>query len=343
MASQRLEVLSATRITAGVLCGMGAGALWGFVFLAPELIRAFSPLTLTIARYLAYGGISALLLAPRWHDVLTRLSRREWLGLARLGLVGNLLYYILLSLAVQNCGIAMTSLVMGFLPVVVTVAGSREHGALPLRRLAPSLALCGGSAICIGQQALATRATGGADHNLTGLLCAVGALVSWAWYGVTNSRWLSRLPHVTAHDWSLLTGIATGALTLALVPVAAMVDKADHASPDWFRLVGTSAGLALSASIVGNMLWNRMSRLLPLTLVGQMILFETLFALLYAFVWERRLPTWLEAAAFAFVSLSVVSCVAAHARNSAKGDRDGSERGDPAKLTGTLKKCSETR
>ena len=43
-----------------------------------------------------------------------------------------------------------------------------------------------------------------------------------------------------------------------------------------------------------------------------MILFETLFALIYGFAWERRWPTALEAAAFVFVALSVMSCVAAH-------------------------------
>ncbi len=57
-----------------------------------------------------------------------------------------------------------------------------------------------------------------------------------------------------------------------------------------------------------------MSRLLPLTMVGQMILFETLFALLYGFLWERRLPMPLEVAAFVLVVASVLSCIAAHHR-----------------------------
>jgi hypothetical protein len=43
-----------------------------------------------------------------------------------------------------------------------------------------------------------------------------------------------------------------------------------------------------------------------------MILFETLFALIYGFLWERRLPTLLEDTAFVLVVLSVTSCVAAH-------------------------------
>jgi drug/metabolite transporter (DMT)-like permease len=76
--------------------------------------------------------------------------------------------------------------------------------------------------------------------------------------------------------------------------------------------VAVVTGVALAASIVGNAFWNRMSRLLPLTMVGQMILFETLFALLYGFLWERRLPTAWEGAAMVLVVLSVLSCVRAH-------------------------------
>ena len=38
-----------------------------------------------------------------------------------MALTGNTLYYILLSTAVQTGGIAMTSLVIGFLPVAVMV------------------------------------------------------------------------------------------------------------------------------------------------------------------------------------------------------------------------------
>jgi drug/metabolite transporter (DMT)-like permease len=55
-----------------------------------------------------------------------------------------------------------------------------------------------------------------------------------------------------------------------------------------------------------------MSRLLPLTLVGQMILFETLFALLYGFLWEHRLPTVVEGLAVVALVTSVLLCVRVH-------------------------------
>lgn len=299
---------------AGLLCGMGAGALWGLVFLAPELARAFSPLQLTIARYLAYGLIAMLLIAPRRGALLPLLSRRDWLALGWLALTGNTLYYILLSAAVQVGGIAMTSLVIGFLPVTVTIIGSRDKGAVPLARLMPSLLLCVAGAVCIGWQALAGPRSGFVEAQLAGLVCAIGALASWTAFAVGNSRTLARLTSVSAYDWNLLLGLATGAQALLLIPAALAFDRWDQTPDDWLGFVGISVGLALFASLGGYALWNRMSRLLPLTLVGQMILFETLFALIYGFVWEQRLPTAMEVAAFAFVVLSVVSCLSAHRR-----------------------------
>lgn len=302
---------------AGVACGAAAGALWGLVFLAPELVNTFNPLHMTVGRYLCYGLISLALIAPRWNPVVKAVPRQQWLSLGWLAFTGNTLYYILLAGAVQTGGIAMTSLVIGFLPVAVTIVGSRDLGAVPLRKLLLSLLLCVAGAICIGWQAVAVPSSDPVMIRVTGLLCAIGALVSWTAYAISNARCLARLDHISSHDWSLLTGIVTGAQSVLLVPIAVMLDRSFHSSSEWLRLGAVSVGVAVLASILGNALWNRMSRLLPLTLVGQMILFETLFALVYGLLWEQRLPTLLEAVAFVLVVGSVLSCVAVHRRHPA--------------------------
>jgi len=308
------STMRGNRTLAGVTCGIGAGALWGLVFLAPELVRSFGPVEMTIGRYLAYGLISVLLLTGRWRSLLPKIARQEWRALAWLSLAGNTFYYILLSAAVQFGGIAMTSLVIGFLPVAVTIIGSRDHDAVPLRRLRSSLLLCAAGAICIGWQALAEPGPTAAGGQAVGLFCAIGALISWTSYAVGNSRWLARLDDISVHDWNLLIGIVTGAQALLLIPVSLILGVSENTPTAWLHFAGVSIGVALLASIAGNALWNRMSRLLPLTLVGQMILFETLFALIYGFLWEQRFPTWLEMLAFALVVASVTTCVAVHRR-----------------------------
>ncbi len=304
--------LSSSQTFQGVLCGVGAGAFWGLVFLAPEVVDGFGPLSLTIGRYFFYGLISLIILAPRWRSVFLHLTRQQWKGLAALGLVGNVLYYVLLATAVKLGGIAMTSLVIGFLPVVVSLVGSREHGAVSAVRLLPTLGLCLAGTACIGWQAFSSQGSAQAAQPVWGFVMALGALISWTWFAISNRRWLERLDRVSEMDWNLLTGVSTGAWALLLVPVAATFESATHSSSDWMKLFAVSIGVALLASLVGNGLWNRMSRLLPLTMVGQMILFETLFALIYGFLWEQRFPTAWEAASFALVSASVLTCLSAH-------------------------------
>jgi drug/metabolite transporter (DMT)-like permease len=305
-------VSDARNTIVGVGFGAAAGAVWGLVFLAPELAGDFGPLYLAAGRYLAYGLIAAALLVPRWPMLVRHLGRTEWIALAWLSLLGNTLYYILLSSAVQMAGIAVTSLIIGFIPVVVTIVGSRDASAPSLARLAPSLLLGIGAIGCIGWQTLASSHAQAGIMPLIGLLCAVGALACWATFAIINSRWLVRLEHVSAHDWSLLLGIVTGLQAVVLVPLALLLEPAAHDAAAWYRFLAVSGAVALFASVVGNALWNTMSRLLPLTMVGQMILFETAFALLYAFLWEARLPTVPEMLAIACMGASVVSCLTAH-------------------------------
>ena len=68
-----------------------AGAFWGLVFLTPELTRGFQPIQLSAGRYLAYGLVAAVLLAPSWRRVRPLLGWREWKTLALLSLAGNIM------------------------------------------------------------------------------------------------------------------------------------------------------------------------------------------------------------------------------------------------------------
>ena len=305
MLAQIYTTFHGTRL--GIGAGITAGAFWGLVFLAPELAPGFSPLQLSAGRYLAYGIVAALLVARAWPRLRQRLSWADWRGLAWLSLAGNIVYYLFLAQAVQSGGVAMTSIVIGLLPITVSLAGAREHGALPLRRLAPSLLLGGAGLACIGWDAL-DAADGG---SAIGLLCAVGALLSWTFYAVANRRWLARLDGISANEWSLLVGVMTGAQAL-LLALPAFPGSAAHTGAEWLRFLGVVTAVGIFCSVVGNALWNHASRALPMALMGQMIVFETLFASLYGFLWERRWPGGLEAAALVLLVAGVVSCAAAH-------------------------------
>jgi drug/metabolite transporter (DMT)-like permease len=292
----------------GIAAGLNAGAFWGLVFLAPKLAAGFPALQLSAGRYLAYGLVAAVLVAPSWRRLTGALGWRAWRALAWLSFIGNILYYVLLARAVQAGGVAMTAFVIGLLPLAVTLVGSRARHARPLRALLPSLACSAAGLVCISRQSLAASGWG----SLTGLLCAGGALLSWTTYAVSNSRWLARLDHVSARDWSLLTGVVTGLEAIVLAVPAFYGDTINHTGADWARFAGLIGAMALFCSVLGNALWNIASRALPLALTGQMIVFETVFASLYGYLWEGRWPTPLEGLALALLVAGVALCARAH-------------------------------
>jgi len=203
----------------GVGNGVAAGAVWGLVFLAPQLLKDFSAIQISAGRYLAYGLIAVLLLAPRWRGATAAIGKAEWRALVGLSLLGNILYYVLLANAVWFAGGPASALIVGLVPVVVTVLGARREGAVAFRSLAGPLAVCLLGVVLVGYEALAADTA--AHDPLTralGLACAVGALASWTAYSLWNGRWLERRPDVSAHDWSLLTGVVTGGLALMPSP-----------------------------------------------------------------------------------------------------------------------------
>lgn len=308
----------ANRTLTGIANGMAAGALWGMVFLAPAVLHGFGALQLAVGRYLVYGLVAVLLLAPRWGQLRAVVGIAQWRQLAALSVVGNLLYFVFLATAVQWAGGAAAALIVGMVPVLVAVVGSRAPAAVPLRALLPSLALCVAGTALVAWSALQHGGGSGVETGIgqraLGLLCALAALVSWALYAVANVHAMRANPQLSGHDWSLLTGVATGALTLVLLPLALWWGPHGQAAADWLRFAGVSVALAIGASVIGNACWNRATRHLPLSLGGQLIVFETLFALLYGFAWQQRWPDPAQWLAVALLVAGVVLCARVHAR-----------------------------
>ncbi|MGF6778680.1 DMT family transporter [Paraburkholderia sp. GAS334] len=303
----------------GVAYGVMAGALWGVVFLAPRLLADFSPLLLGAGRYVMYGVVSVLAALPSARSLLRRLTREDLRALVTLALAGNILYYVLLASAVHMVGVAPSSLIVGVLPVTVTLLGRRDHGAVPLTRLVLPLAMVVAGIACINIDVF-TVDGGGATSVTTkvaGLVCAAGALACWTWFAVENTRYLRRNPHFSGNEWSVLWGVVTGALAAIMWGVIAVlpagVAPAPVADARWHLFWTVNLVLAIGASWLGNGLWNAASKRLPLTLSGQMIVFETLFALLYGFIYDHRMPRPLEMAAIALLVAGVSWSVRQHA------------------------------
>lgn len=287
----------------GVLYAGLAGALWGAVLMVPQWLAEFSPVLLACARFVVFGGVSLLMLLPM-RRVLRGLTLGDVWMLARLSLVGNLLYFICLVGAIQNLGVAPASLIVGILPLTITLYGRNDRDAVALSRLVGPLALILAGMLCINLQTFAFE-PGPLLDKLIGVAYALGALACWTWYGVQNSRYLKQCGHFDSHQWSVLCGVATGLFSLVLVAGVWLLRPQDlqvDTTPErwmWFWI--GCLGCALIGSWLAALLWNASSKRLPVTLSGQLIVFETLFALLYAFIWRHSGPNTLESLAIVLV------------------------------------------
>jgi drug/metabolite transporter (DMT)-like permease len=63
---------------------------------------------------------------------------------------------------------------------------------------------------------------------------------------------------------------------------------------------------------LATLFWNIASQRLSASLCGQLIVSETLFALLYSFMWDRQWPSALQALACALFVMGIVVSVRAH-------------------------------
>ena len=286
----------------GVLWALAAGAMWGLVFVAPLMLPEYPAALQSVGRYLAFG----LLCVPlAWFDraELRALSRADWWQALQLALVGNLLYYLLLASSIQRTGGPLSTVIIGTLPVVITIVANRRDaardGRLPWRRLWPALALIAAGIALVNhtelQAVVADPARDVAVYGL-GVLLAVGAVACWTWYPLRNADWLRAHPGRSARAWSTAQGLATlplAALGYALVWGLDAVRGEPFPMPFGPRpevFLGLMVSVGLLASWLGTLCWNAASQRLPTALAGQLIVFETLAALLYAYLWRGQWP-----------------------------------------------------
>ena len=308
---------------AGLIAALGAGLIWGLVFIVPLILPDYPGVTLAAGRYLAFG-VLAVLLARADRAALKRLTRADWIEAAKLAVIGNVFYYATLASAIQLAGAPVPTMIIGTLPVAIAIAAKltssdeADHG-LPWSRLALPLIVIATGLVLVHAQADTTGEVVQDARYWLGLGLAVIGLACWTWYPLTNSRWLRRQGPGLARAWATAQGLMTlPAAVLAFAAIAVWQQATEGA----IDLLGPRPGLfitlmlltGLLASWLGVMLWNRASHLLPAALTGQLIVFETLAALAYAFVWYQRWPTPAEGGGIVLLIAGVVLAVRAFRR-----------------------------
>ncbi len=281
----------------GTLFALGACFLWGLIFVVPMFVHGFDPLEVALGRHSVFGIVSVLFFLISYKKFRTY-PLRYWLKALFFALITNIFYYSCVVKGVSCASPAITALILGVSPIVISFFGNWLEKECKYQDLViPSILILVGLLLVNVPALLEVQV--GIDYWF-GILSAFGALFAWSWFVVMNSRFLKRNPEVVPHDWSTMIGVAT----FVWVAVLGTLYESWQGMENWQKFTTPSQSLyyyilgsltlGILCSWVGVYLWNNASLRLPVSLAGELTIFETLFGLLFFYLIEQRIPPYTE-------------------------------------------------
>ena len=226
------------------------------------------------------------------------LTSADWLCAAKLGTIGMLVNFIAMLYCSAWAGVSISGITTGAIPVCVAIiANARDRRAgkpfLAMNRLVFPLLL-----ISIGFLLCNYSELGNIDASQTfkffcGVALGLSHTALWTWYPIVNAEWLQNHPQADASTWATLQCavlLPTGLLTYLLYWHFLLPDVPFLGDqPTYFVAVLFANGLVCGWGATA--LWNFMCQRVPTSLSGQLMVFETIFAVLFIHVLERRWPS----------------------------------------------------
>lgn len=303
----------------GIAFALMAGLMWGLIFVGPVIVPEYPAVLQSAGRYVAFGLITLPLV---WYDRkrLRQLRRADWIEALKLTLVGNLMYYFFLASAIQRTGAPVSTMIIGTLPVVISVTAnllySQQEGQLAWSKLLPSLLLILVGLGCVNLAEIDAQAgTLELERYLSGIVLAVLAVMCWTWYPLRNARWLRRNRDKKATTWATAQGIVTLPLAVFAYLLASL--QLSLTQPDFSLPLGPRPAvfialmltIGLLCSWIGTFCWNQASQRLPTALVGPLIVFETLAGLGYTFMLRQEWPPLLTLSGIGCLLVGVIAAM----------------------------------
>jgi drug/metabolite transporter (DMT)-like permease len=213
------------------------------------------------------------------------------------------------------------------------VVGNWLSPAYPWRRLAlPLILVTAGLALVSGLEIAGVHAyqPGSPAEKIAGLIAACGAVVLWTWYALANARFLAARQDVSSAHWATVVGVATGAVTLAVVPIAAVTGQlaapaTGHTGTG--QLIAAVIILGVVVSWMGTWLWNLASSRLSPVLAGLLVNVETIAGFAYVYAAKLRWPPAGQLAGLVLLIIGVALAV----RRQQPDPADPSRREPPAR------------
>lgn len=291
----------------GIVFALLACFIWGLIFIVPGFMSGFSSLEIALGRYTVYGILSSLIFCRAKFQGKCRYPLSIWIKALYFSLICTMGYYTFLVLALRYASPAICALVLGISPITIAFYGNWREKEIPFKNLIiPSILIVVGLVIIN----LPHFEGGGLSSSYVfGLGCCLISLSAWSWYVVANSRFLNTHPEVSSSDWSTLIGVASIVWVMIFAVIfqnQLQIDKYFTPSPELRSFLIGSAILGLICSWVGAFLWNRASLYLPVSLAGQLTIFETVFGVIFVYLLKGHFPPMMESIGIVVLLIAVV-------------------------------------
>lgn len=302
----------------GILAGLAAGALSALLFVAPRMVTGWSSVDFTAGRFLTYGALSAIFLL--WPALLGRpICWPTWAQArtaALMSVLGYSGYYLLLVFAIRDAGSEVPTLIIGTIPIWMMLFG--KPVGLRWAALLPGLVLTLSGlglmmqSVYTGSSSVDLAVLGSGQSFWRGIAFACASMVCWTIFGLMNSRWLKLHPEIGATTWANWLGVATGlgALVLWLVSGSDANVLLSHKNIAQAAMICVATGIG--SAWVATILWNVASQRLSASLCGQLIVSETIFALLLSFLWDGQWPSGVQVGAIGLFVAGILASIRAH-------------------------------
>lgn len=295
-------------ITKGVIFAIIATLCWASNFILPYVTGEFSIYDLLLARF-ACAGLLGLLYIPRSLKYLRKMSSTQCLIGLGLGIVGAPAYGSFIAASITTGGPAVVAAFLGAVPVLQALLGNSGTTHISWNRLTTPMLLLAGGLLLVNLESLSSQ--GNAPSPILGIVFALGAVLCWLGYSFGNQRALVWLPRNSTGTWACLAGLGAGLGAVIVLPFLwgmelLKLNGSNLLTPSALHLYGWALFIALLCSIIGNIFWYEACRRLPMVLSGQLIAFESIFAVILGFSFLGRPPSLAEVIGVCIVVVSTV-------------------------------------
>lgn len=283
----------------GIAYALGACLIWGLIFIVPGFMEGFSSIEVALGRYLVYGVISLLIFFNQKFKGVCNYPLSIWFKASLFSLMSTMVYYTSVVLALRYSTPAICTLILGISPITICFYGNWKEKNSSFKSLIPTSLLIILGIVIINIPNL--QLNDFSSEYALGLGFSFVALTAWSLYVVENSKFLKSNPQVSSNDWSTLIGVTTlcwvlffGFVTALIFSNAIEFDKYYALDQSFVSFVIGCLVLGILCSWLGSYLWNQASFHLPVTLAGQLTIFETIFGVLFVYLLAGEFPLQLE-------------------------------------------------